>query len=125
MIARTLRFPFRGSVLALALALAGLTGCQGLGRSHQARRLPQFGTIDASQPGELRKVAQSPYTIEPPDELDISAQPPIPDWNQATVVVQADGFVDLGLAGDVYVYGLTLAEAEERIAAQLNDHARN
>lgn len=39
-------------------------------------------------------------------------------------IVQADGFVDLGLFGDVYVYGLTLPEAEERIAVQLNDAAR-
>ena len=42
----------------------------------------------------------------------------------APFIVQADGFIDLGLAGDVYVYGLTLAEAEERIAVQLNDAAR-
>ena len=39
-------------------------------------------------------------------------------------MVQADGNVDLGFAGDVYVSGLTLAEAEERIAVQLNDAAR-
>ena len=39
-------------------------------------------------------------------------------------VVQGDGFVDLGLLGEVYVYGLTLAEAEERIAVQMNDAAR-
>jgi polysaccharide export outer membrane protein len=39
-------------------------------------------------------------------------------------VVQSDGFVDLGEFGEVYVYGLTLAEAEERVSAQVNDAAR-
>ena len=97
------------------------TGCHGLGKKHEAKSIPQFGTIDPNQPGELRKVSQSPYIIEPPDELEITVLPPFPDWSPANFVVQADGNVDLGFAGDVYVSGLTLAEAEERIAVQLND----
>ena len=102
-----------------------MTGCHGLGKKHEANRIPQFGTIDPNQPGELRKVSQSAYIIEPPDELEITAQPPFPELGQSTFVVQADGNVDLGFAGDAYVSGLTLAEAEERIAVQLNDAARN
>jgi polysaccharide export outer membrane protein len=108
-----------------ALLLFALTGCQGLGRKHEAKHTPQFGTIDANQPGELRKVSQSVYIIEPPDELEINAQPASPGLGQSTFVVQADGNVDLGFAGDAYVSGLTLAEAEERIALQLNDAARD
>ena len=87
-------------------------------------RIPQFGTIDPNQPGEMRKVSQSPYLIEPPDELEITAQPSVPELGQSTFIVQADGNVDLGFAGDAYVSGLTLAEAEERIAIQLNEAAR-
>jgi polysaccharide biosynthesis/export protein len=124
MTARTHAFRFPCSMLAMSAVLVGLSGCHGLAQSLEARKIPQFGTIDASQPGELRKVAQSPHTIEPPDELEITASPPVADWSQSTFVVQADGFVDLGLAGSVYVYGLTLAEAEERVAVQLNDQAR-
>ncbi len=112
------------NVLAILLLLM-VTGCHGLGKKHEANRVPQFGTIDPNQPGELRKVSQSAYIIEPPDELEITAQPPFPDLGQSTFVVQADGNVDLGFAGDAYVSGLTLAEAEERVAVQLNDAARN
>ena len=124
MIARRLRFHnWRSAVLAIVV-LASFAGCSSLRKRHEANKIPQFGTIDASQPAELRKISQSPYVVEPPDELEIAVQPPYPELNAATFVVQADGFVDLGLPGDVYVSGLTLAEAEERIAVQLNDQAR-
>ena len=61
--------------------LVSVTGCHGLAKKHEANSIPQFGTIDASQPGELRKVSQSAYIIEPPDELEITVQPPFPDWS--------------------------------------------
>jgi polysaccharide biosynthesis/export protein len=121
MIARMHLSPRHRLIVLASLLLLWATGCHGLGKRHEANRVPQFGTIDASQPGELRKVSQSEYIIEPPDELEITTQPPFPDLGQATFVVHADGNVDLGFAGDAYVSGLTLAEAEERIALQLND----
>jgi polysaccharide export outer membrane protein len=124
MIARTLHIPCRAAIMAAGLLCASMAGCHGLARKHEVKQIPQFGTIDPSQPSELRKVAQAPYVIEPPDELEITAQPPLPGASVTNFVVGADGFVDLGLAGDVFVYGLTLPEAEERIAAQLNDSAR-
>jgi polysaccharide biosynthesis/export protein len=125
MIARTLHFPCRPTIMAAGLLLIiSVAGCHGLAKKHEAKGIPQYGIIDPSQPGELRKVAQTPYVIEPPDELEITVQPPFPAWSLANFVVQADGFVDLGLAGEVYAYGLTLPEAEERIRVQLNDHAR-
>src|SRR5271168_3382110 len=120
MIARMRFSPRRRPTLFASLLLLSVTGCHGLGKKHEADRVPQFGTIDANQPGELRKVSQSAYIIEPPDELEISAQPSVPELGQATFIVQADGNVDLGFAGDAYLSGLTLEEAEERIAIQLN-----
>lgn len=125
MIARMRLSPHRRVILLVILSLSSLTGCQALRKKHEANHIPQFGTIDANQPGELRKVAQSAYVIEPPDELEITARPASPDLGQSSFVVQADGSVDLGFAGDAYVSGLTLAEAEERIAMQLNDAARS
>lgn len=123
--ARMLVSPCRPVILMMGLALAALSGCHGLVKKHEANKIPQFGTIDASQPAELRKVSQSPYLIEPPDELEITAQPPLPFPRSAEFIVQGDGFVDLGEYGEAYVYGLTLAEAEERpIAAQVNQAAR-
>lgn len=120
-----MRLSPRHRLLLLAtLVLLPVTGCRGLGKKHEVNHIPQFGTVDANQPGELRKVAQSAYVIEPPDELEITSQPASADLGQGTFIVQADGSVDLGFAGDAFVSGLTLAEAEERIALQLNDAAR-
>jgi polysaccharide biosynthesis/export protein len=118
--------PCRPVIFMMGVALAALPGCHGLAKRHEAKKVPQFGTIDPSQPAEMRKVAQSPYVIEPPDELEITAIPPLPLANASSLpfVVQSDGSVDLGEFGEVYVYGLTLGEAEERIAAQVNDAAR-
>ncbi len=124
MIARMLVSPCRRSIVVASLALVSMTGCSGLAKRHEAKKVPQFGTIDANQPGELRKVSQNSYLIEPPDELEITVAPAFPDWSPASFTVMADGNVDLGFAGDVYVSGLTLLEAEERIAAQLNEAAR-
>lgn len=125
MIARMLLLPCRPSITVACVILFSMTGCHTLGKRHEAKSIPQYGTIDPNQPGELRKVSQSEYTIEPPDELEITVLPAFPDWSQGTFTVQADGNVDLGFAGDAYLSGLTLIEAEERIATQLNDAARN
>ena len=128
MIARMLPSPRRRHVsLLLGLALSCVAGCHGLGKKHEAKSIPQYGEIDASQPGELRKIALQPYAIEPPDELEIMVRPPFPDWGplgSSTFLVQADGVVDLGFGGNVHVYGLTLAEAEARIATHLNGLAQ-
>jgi polysaccharide export outer membrane protein len=90
-----------------------------MARKHEANRIPQYGVIDPHQPRELHKSPYPPYVIEPPDELEIAIRPPLPDGSPSTFVVQPDGFVDLGFAGDVFVAGLTLADAEERIALHL------
>ena len=80
MTARMLMSPCRRVILVAAgTPGARVAGCHGLAQKHEAKHIPQLGTIDPSQPGELRKVSQSPYVIEPPDELDIIANPPLPD----------------------------------------------
>ncbi len=124
MTARMLIPPCRPSLLLTGLVLAACRAATDCAQKHEAKSIPQLGTIDPTQPAEMRKVSQSPYVIEPPDELEITHQPPLPTTSTGPFVVQADGFVDLGLFGEVYVYGLTLSEAEERIAVQLNDAAR-
>jgi polysaccharide biosynthesis/export protein len=108
---------------ALLIMLTG-AGCSTMARKHEANRIPQYGVIDPHQPRELHKAPFPPYIIEPPDELEIAIRPPLPDGAPSTFVVQADGFVDLAFAGDVFVAGLTLAEAEERIAAHLTEQQK-
>jgi polysaccharide biosynthesis/export protein len=121
MIARMLLAPFRPCRLAAGLVLLSMTGCIGLGRDHEAKRIPQYGVIDPGQPRELHKLPLPPYVIEPPDELEIAIRPSVQDWSPTTFVVQPDGFVDLGFAGDVYVAGLTLSQAEDQIADHLSE----
>jgi polysaccharide biosynthesis/export protein len=105
------------SVLATAFALA-TAGC-GMAGKHQ----PQMGIVDPHQPKELEMVSMPPYVIEPPDELEISVRPVAVEVPLTTVTVQADGVVDLGFLGDIYLAGLTLAQAEQKLAEHLQPFA--
>ncbi|GAC1466995.1 MAG: hypothetical protein NVSMB9_08130 [Isosphaeraceae bacterium] len=118
--ARSRRWSF---LLLIALPLSWTAGCSGLGSARAARRLPHPGVVDVNQPHELQMVSMPPYVVEPPDELEISARPAAPDLTMTTVVVQADGNLDLGFLGDVYVAGLTLEQVELKIAQLLNTRA--
>lgn len=110
--------------VAAFLVLGMASGCSSIARKHEANKIPQYGVIDPHQPRELHKAPYPPYVIEPPDELEIAIRPPLPDGTPSTMVVQPDGFVDLGFAGDVFVAGLTLADAEERIAQHLAEQRK-
>ncbi len=114
----------RAGPIAILAMFAMASGCSTMARKHEANRIPQYGVIDPHQPRELHKSPYPPYMIEPPDELEIAIRPPLPDGAPSTFVVQPDGFVDLGFAGDVFVTGLTLAEAEERIALHLTEQRK-
>ena len=97
------------------LGLGGLmVGCGSVGK-HQ----PQPGVIDINQPRELEMVSMPPYVLEPPDEIEITVRPTAMEVPLTTVTVQADGVVDLGFAGDVYLAGLTLSQAEMKVAEHL------
>ncbi len=118
MIARTLTAHSRRrlgiSCLLVATFAQAMTGC-GMTRKHQ----PQIGIIDPNQPKELEMVSMPPYVIEPPDELEVSVRPVGAEVPLSTVTVQADGVIDLGFIGDIYIAGLTLAQAEQKIAEHL------
>jgi polysaccharide export outer membrane protein len=111
----------RTVVLIAAVCLTFVPGCAGMGRRHEARRIPDRGYIDPDQARELDKVTLPRYVVEPPDELEVSIRPAPADWNlgSLTVTVQQDGMIDLGFVGDVSVVGLTLEEIEMHIASQL------
>ena len=62
-------------------------------------------------------VSQPLHTVEPPDELELSIRPEVPELSStSTVVVRSDGNIDLGFYGDLYVAGLTLEQVELKIA---------
>ncbi len=108
--------------LATLLALPSLltAGCSGLGSKHAARRIPQYGVVDCNQPRELQMVSYPEYVIESPDELEVAVRPAVSELSAlSTLMVRSDGNLDLGFAGDVYVAGLTLEQAERKIAQHL------
>lgn len=112
----------RRHCLTVALAFAALgpfAGCSSLRTNHQNNKIPQLGIIDPNQPRELRMVTLPAHVIEPPDELELIVRPALSDLTSTSLIVQADGNLDLGLLGDVYVAGLTLEQAEIKVAQHL------
>lgn len=108
----------RNLVIFAAVAVLGIGGCKAL-ESHRVRKIPHLGQYDPYQPRELNKLSLPAYVIEPPDELEIAARPSTIDLPLSNVVVRQDGVVDLGFHGEVYVNGLTVPEAELKIAQHL------
>ena len=94
-------------------------GCGTLGKNHQT----QPGVVDIHQPRELEMVSMPPYVLEPPDEIEITIRPMAMEIPLNTATIQADGYVDLGFAGDVYLAGLTLGQAEIKVAEHLENMA--
>jgi polysaccharide biosynthesis/export protein len=122
MIAWMTSAPGRQRLAALSmLGMLSITGGCGTVGKHE----PQLGVVDPHQPRELEMVSMPPYVIEPPDELEISIRPAAIDLPMTTATVQADGVVDLGFTGDVYLAGLTLAQAEQKVAEHLAPIARH
>lgn len=119
MTARMHAAPFR-PLVPLLLA-AQMVGCGTLGARHEENKIEQPGIIDPTQPKELEMTALPPYRVEPPDELEIGIRPAVLDLPATNnLIVQADGTIDLGFAGDVFVTGLTLAEIEVKVAHHIN-----
>ena len=109
----------RHFALWIALGLAGsMIGCGTMNKHKE-----QPGIVDIHQPRELEMVSMPPYVLEPPDEIEITIRPMAMEIPLSTVTIQADGYVDLGFAGDVYLAGLTLSQAEIKVAEHLENIA--
>jgi polysaccharide export outer membrane protein len=63
------------------------------------------------------------YLLRPGDTLQLQYRL-TPDLNQ-TVSVQPDGYVDLNIAGEVQVAGLTVTQAHDLIVAKESEHLNN
>jgi polysaccharide export outer membrane protein len=106
------------AVTAMATLALAVSGCA-IGQKRAERKVPQYGTVAADVPRELQMVSLPPHVVEPPDEIEISVLPTALRFESRTVRVQADGVVDLGQYGDLYVSGLTLADIERKLEFQL------
>jgi polysaccharide biosynthesis/export protein len=63
------------------------------------------------------------YLLRPGDTLQLQYRL-TPDLNQ-TVSVQPDGYIDLNVAGEVQVAGLTVTQAHDLIVQKESDHLNN
>jgi polysaccharide biosynthesis/export protein len=104
-------------------ALAWLLPCVLLattGVGCQTVTTPEDKIARSNMPGELRKISMPEYVIEPPDLLLIEVLEALPGRPiTGERLVRPDGTITLGFYGDVYVTGLTLKEAKEKIILHL------
>jgi polysaccharide biosynthesis/export protein len=71
-------------------------------------------------PTEFSKQSLPPYVVEPPDILLIQSSEKVLDQPvSGQHLVRPDGFVSLGIYGEVYVAGMTLAQVRAAITEQL------
>jgi len=102
--------------LLLALAVMASSGCQTV-------RTPEEKIARSNIPKEFTKVSMPDYVIEPPDLLLIEVLEALPIRPiVGEHLVRPDGKVSLGYYGEVYVTGLTISEAKEKIVLHLREH---
>jgi polysaccharide export outer membrane protein len=71
-------------------------------------------------PREFSKQSLPPYVVEPPDILLIQTSEPVLTQSvSGQHLVRPDGFVSLGIYGEVYVAGMNLAQVRATITDQL------
>jgi polysaccharide export outer membrane protein len=102
--------------LSAGICTLWLCGCQTV-------RTPEETIADSDIPRELSKTTLPPYVIEPPDIIMVEVLEALPGRPiQGERLVRSDGTVTLGFYGDVYVAGLTIEEAKEKIIAHLRKY---
>jgi polysaccharide biosynthesis/export protein len=105
----------RAGCLAL-LALCAACGCQTV-------RTPEEKIAKGNIPREFEKVSMPDYVIEPPDLMIVEVLDALPGRPiSGERLVRPDGKISLSFYGDVYVAGLTLPEAKEKIILHLRKH---
>src|SRR3954462_12969994 len=95
------------------LAVCAATGCQTV-------KTPEEKIANSNIPTEFKKVSMPDYVVEPPDLVLVEVLEALPGRPiSGERLVRPDGKISLGFYGDVYVAGLTLPEAKEKIALHL------
>jgi polysaccharide export outer membrane protein len=96
-----------------SLALIAACGCQTV-------RTPEEKIANSNVPKEFQKVSMPDYVLEAPDLLLVEVLEALPGRPiSGERLVRPDGKISLGFYGDVYVAGLTLPEAKEKIVLHL------
>src|SRR5262249_38853294 len=80
-------------------------------------------TAKSNLPREFTKVSMPDYVIEPPDLLIVEVLEALPGRPvSGERLVRPDGKISLGFYGEVYVAGLTVMEAKEKIVLHLRKY---
>jgi polysaccharide biosynthesis/export protein len=99
-----------------SLALIAACGCQTV-------RTPEEKIANSNVPKEFQKVSMPDYVLEAPDLLLVEVLEALPGRPiSGERLVRPDGKISLGFYGDVYVAGLTLPEAKEKIVLHLRKY---
>ncbi len=103
-----------GWALALTVfAAAASAGCQTV-------KTPEEKIAKSNIPGEFKKVSMPDYVIEPPDIVIVEVLEALPGRPiSGERLVRPDGKITLGFYGEVYLTGLKLDEAKEKIVLHL------
>ncbi len=96
-----------------SFALLAATGCQTV-------RTPEEQIAASNIPTELNKTSLPEYVIEPPDLMVVEVLEALPGRPiTGERLVRPDGTISLDFYGKVYVAGLTISEAKEKVILHL------
>jgi polysaccharide biosynthesis/export protein len=100
----------------LVLALTAASGCQTV-------NTPEEKIASSNIPSEFKKVSMPDYVIEPPDLVLVEVLEALPGRPiSGERLVRPDGKISLGFYGEVYVAGLTISEAKEKVIYHLRKY---
>ncbi|MGC8640326.1 MAG: polysaccharide biosynthesis/export family protein [Isosphaeraceae bacterium] len=100
----------------LVLIVVAASGCQTVRTSEEK-------IANSNIPSEFKKVSMPEYIIEPPDLVLVEVLEALPGRPiSGERLVRPDGKISLGFYGDVYVAGLTISEAKEKIIYHLRKY---
>ena len=109
-------FALRRAALLVAMALTATTGCQTV-------RTPEEKIANSNIPREFGKTTMPEYVIEPPDLVVIEVLDALPGRPiTGERLVRPDGKVSLGFYGEIYLAGLTIPEAKEKVILHLRKY---
>ncbi|MBX6316348.1 MAG: polysaccharide export protein [Isosphaeraceae bacterium] len=111
------------ALLACGCATVRPSGTVALG---QKVKIPEERIAASNIPGELRKTTMPEYVIEPPDLIQVEVLEALPGRPiTGERLVRPDGTITLGFYGDVFVAGLTMSEAKEKIILHLRKYLKD
>jgi polysaccharide biosynthesis/export protein len=100
----------------LVLALSTASGCQTV-------KTPEEKIANSNIPSEFKKVSMPDYVIEPPDLVLVEVLEALPGRPiSGERLVRPDGKISLGFYGEVYIAGLTISEAKEKVIYHLRKY---